>query len=152
MIKPGGLAGIAEDEQIQLRRVFFFLSHGSEASSKLSHDDHGKSLRPPPVKFCFHPPFFSCTWSRKSLPGRTLPAEDTVFKFNLASHGQEEFTTGLSKREEKRNRLQTKLCRSSHFRVSGVQRNKIVIKKHPCLQTAKDFLVHAGARGSALQP
>lgn len=34
MIKPGGLAGIAEDEQIRLWRVFFFFfSHGCEESN-----------------------------------------------------------------------------------------------------------------------
>lgn len=45
---------------------------------------------------------------QKKLPGRTLPAEDTVFKFNLASHGREEFTMWLFKEKEERNRLQTR--------------------------------------------
>lgn len=51
MIKPEGLAGIAEDEQIWLLRVFSLGSAESNLTGgKLSHNDDGKSLR---VKYYF---------------------------------------------------------------------------------------------------
>lgn len=56
MIKLEGLAGIAEDEQIWLLKVFSLCSAESNLTvSKLSHDDDGKSLR---VKYYFPSLFF----------------------------------------------------------------------------------------------